>query len=158
MNESKGAFKLQLKYAFYFECFLNATIVIICLFFPRFFLQSFAVNNPSVYLIEIIRWYAILLFVITAILFGMLINQEQKGTEIVLTAYLMGDVGQIIATILFSVNTNNWSFAAIFTIAITVVLIAFRVIVLVKPQSIGFDNKKKEKNESSRSLKLPANE
>ncbi|MHA1505153.1 MAG: B12-binding domain-containing protein, partial [Candidatus Heimdallarchaeota archaeon] len=46
----------------------------------------------------------------------------------------VGDFAQIGASIYLALTLNSWSFAVIFTIAITVVLIILRIIALAKPE------------------------
>lgn len=147
MNENNHSSKIKLKYLFYGEAVINSSTLIICLFFPAFFLKQLIGEDSSVIAsIEIVRWYGILLFVITFILIGSLILEKFEFIKIVLIGYLIGDIAQIIAAIILAVRISYWSFAIIFTIVITGILIALRIGVLIKPKLLGFreDNKKIE--------------
>lgn len=145
MNNIKSI-PIKLKYIFYFEGIINIATMILCIFFPRFFLNQFVENTNELLALEITRWYGILLFVITFILIGSLILGNNELVKIVLLGYLIGDFAQIAATIYLAVIINNWSFAILFTLIITLILIIFRIIVLIKPQLLGLKPimKKKE--------------
>ncbi|MFW9925109.1 MAG: hypothetical protein ACFFDW_17700 [Candidatus Thorarchaeota archaeon] len=109
-------------------------------------MNQFVENTNELLALEITRWYGILLFVITFILIGSLILGNNELVKIVLLGYLIGDFAQIAATIYLAVIINNWSFAILFTLIITLILIIFRIIVLIKPQLLGLKPimKKKE--------------
>ena len=145
MIEIKQSRKIKLKYLFYGEAGINLGTLIICLFFPAFFLKQLVGNNPTeIISIEIVRWYGILLFVITFILVGSIILEKFEFVKIVIIGYLIGDVAQIIASIILAVRISYWSFAIIFTISITVLLIVLRILGLIKPKLLGFKEEKIE--------------
>ncbi|HUU77909.1 MAG TPA: hypothetical protein VMX55_06150 [candidate division Zixibacteria bacterium] len=139
MEKNTSDTKIKLKFVFYLEGLINSTIVIICLFFPNFFLKQVTSSIPSsIIAIEMVRWYSILLFVITFILMGALIIEKYEFFKIILIGYLIGDFIQIAATIYLAIRLASWTFALIFTIAITIILVIFRILILLKPNLLGF--------------------
>lgn len=132
---------LQLKFVFYFEALINCASLIMCIFFPVYFLGQFSPEAVVTVGIEIVRWYGILLFVLTFILVGVLLKGNLEAVKIVLLGYLIGDFAQIGASIYLALILNSWSFAIIFAIVVTVVLIVFRIIVLAKPDYLGIKGK-----------------
>ncbi|NHJ48295.1 MAG: hypothetical protein FK733_10965 [Asgard group archaeon] len=135
-NETKV--RIKLKYAFYGEALLNTIMVILCIFIPQFFIRQLTSETSSTLSLEMVIWYGILLFVITFIMTGILIIENQKAFKIVMIGYLFGDWFQIGAAIHFAIKLNSWTFGIIFTIVITAVLIILRFIVIFKPQFLGF--------------------
>jgi len=134
----------QIKFVFYFEALINCASLIMCIFFPIYFLGQFSADAVATVGVEIVRWYGILLFVITFILVGVLIKGNLEAVKIVLLGYLIGDFAQIGATLYLALTLNSWSFAVIFAIAITVVLIIFRIIALAKPDYLGLKSKNED--------------
>lgn len=136
MEEQKIVRRIDLKVVFYLEAVINLVMVILCIFFPLFFIGQFTTITLQIPGIEIIRWYGILLLVITLILLGALITNIYEFIRIVLISYLIGDFAQIGATIYFALKIATWNLAIIFTIVITVILIVFRILVLSFPMLI----------------------
>ncbi|MBD3190383.1 MAG: hypothetical protein GF308_07050 [Candidatus Heimdallarchaeota archaeon] len=136
MEEQKIVRRIDLKVVFYLEAVINLVVVILCIFFPSFFIGQFTTITLQIPGIEIIRWYGILLLVITLILLGALITKKYEFIRIVLISYLIGDIAQIGATIYFALKIATWNFAIIFTMVITVILIVFRILVLSFPMLI----------------------
>jgi hypothetical protein len=137
--------KIKLKFAFYGEGLLNLIMVILCIFIPQFFIGQLTDQSISPVGTEMVIWYGILLFVITFIMTGILVIENQKAFIIVMIGYLFGDWFQIGAAIHFAVKLDSWTFGIIFTIAITAVLIILRFIVIFKPQFLGFKQKEEER-------------
>lgn len=145
MNKTNFQKYFQLKFVFYFEALINTASLIMCIFFPIYFLGQFSSDAVATVGVEIVRWYGILLFVITFILVGVLIKENIEAVKIVLLGYLIGDFAQIGASIYLAIILNTWSFAVIFAITVTVVLIIFRIIALAKPDYLGLRRKNEDK-------------
>ncbi|NHJ40320.1 MAG: hypothetical protein FK731_09835 [Asgard group archaeon] len=135
---------LKLKYVFYFEVLLNIIMVILCIFVPQFFISQLTGESFTQVGIEIVIWYGILLFVISFIMIGILIIEDQKSFRIVMIGYIFGDWFQIGAAIHFALKLSSWSFGIIFTIVITFILIIFRLVVIIHPNFLGFKEKEVE--------------
>ncbi|NHK30601.1 MAG: hypothetical protein FK730_04575 [Asgard group archaeon] len=135
---------LKLKYAFYFEGLLNLIMVILCIFVPQFFISQLTNETYTQISVEFVIWYGILLFVIAFIMIGILIIEDKKAFQIVMIGYLFGDWFQIGAAIHFALKLNSWSLGIIFTIVITLLLIIFRLIVIIRPNFIGLKEKEVE--------------
>lgn len=96
---------------------------------------------------ELARWYGVLLFVITFIMLGLLIKENSEAFAIIMLGYLIGDFAQIGVAIYFAVNLNSWSTGILVTLVLTFILLIFRIIVLLKPQLLGFSNARKKNEE-----------
>ncbi|MHA1126071.1 MAG: hypothetical protein ACTSO7_11230 [Candidatus Heimdallarchaeota archaeon] len=134
----------QLKFIFYLEALVNSATLIMCIFFPVYFLGQFSSDTVPIVGVEIVRWYGILLFVITFILVGVLIKENLEAVKIVLLGYLIGDFAQIGVTLYLALTLKSWSFAVIFAIVITVLLIVFRILALAKPEYLGIKRKNED--------------
>ncbi|NHJ85780.1 MAG: hypothetical protein FK734_09980 [Asgard group archaeon] len=137
MNESIKESKVKLKYVFYFEAIINMIVLVICIFLPEMFLEQLTNQTFGIVGKEMVRWYGILLFVITFILIGALFTEKKEFVIIVLLGYIIGDFAQIGVTIYLGFLISYWSYSLIITLALTGILILFRLIVLIKPQLLG---------------------
>ena len=137
---------LKLKYAFYFEGILNLIMLILCVFVPRFFISQLTNETFTQVSIEMVIWYGILLFVITFIMIGILVIEDQRAFRIIMIGYVFGDLFQIGAAIHFALKLNSWTFGIIFTIVITLILIIFRFTVIIRPNFLGFKEKMMKDN------------
>ena len=72
---------------------------------------------------------------------GILYIEEQKSFFIVMVSYLFGDALQIGASIYFAESFNEWKYGIIISIVLTVILMIFRIIIIIKPQWLGFTKK-----------------
>lgn len=139
--------RIKLKFVFYAEALVNFITVFLCLFFPVFFVSQLTVVFLTPVAFELARWYGVLLFVITFIMLGLLIKENSEAFAIIMLGYLIGDFAQIGVAIYFAVNLNSWSTGILVTLVLTFILLIFRIIVLLKPQLLGFSNARKKDEE-----------
>ncbi|TFF90833.1 MAG: hypothetical protein EU548_00980 [Promethearchaeota archaeon] len=128
------------KYVFYVEVIINLLVAIIALFFPDFLINMLFGETVEFYrfTISLAYWYAVLLIVISYIMLRSLISSNLKLMIYVLEGYLIGDILQLIVIFIripFGLIIN---IGIIFTVSFTIVLIISRIIVILKPDILGF--------------------
>ena len=133
--------KVQLKWAFYIEGLINLATTILCFVAPAFFLAQMTAEEITPLSKNLVYWYGVLLFVITAMMVSILYIEEKKSFILIMISYLIGDFLQIAFAIYFALSLSSWSVGIISTIGITVPLIILRIIVLAKPDWLGFKEK-----------------
>lgn len=122
-----------MKYVFYTESLINFITVVMCLAFPQIFLSQLIntsqnLENSALFLV---RWYGVLLFVLTLIMGGLLVKKNEEGFRIVMVAYLIGDGLQIWVSLQLVVSLQESTAGTTLSIGITLVLIIFRILFLL---------------------------
>jgi hypothetical protein len=103
---------------FYFEVMTNSASAGFALFLPERFLGGFAAQPIPVTVVEFGRWYAVLLVVLSLVLWAALRAGTDRFLRPVISAYLVGDVLQIGVAIRFGRVAETFplvSHAAIWT-------------------------------------------
>src|SRR2546428_6890847 len=87
-----------LLYVFYLEIVINIVSEVQCFFAPATFIAQFSDRPVPAVTLDLVRWYGVLLFVLTYLLYRAL---RIRGTMliIVLQGFLIGDVIQIIVVL-----------------------------------------------------------
>ena len=124
-----------LLYVFYFEIVLNIVSEIQALFMPANFIAQFSGEGASPVALEMVRWYAILLLVLTYLLYRGL---RSRGAILllVLEALLIGDIIQI-GLAFWTANVLGWSVGVESTIVIAAIVGTARAICLWRPDRVG---------------------
>lgn len=129
---------MPLKYLFYTEVIINIPSFIMCWFFPSAFVDQLTKMSADVLTHDFIRWYGVLLFVLTFILGKALYDKDVSALKTVLLGYGIGDLMQIVVTVLLAQHIGGWNFGLIFTVFISVLLVSCRTLVIQKPERLGF--------------------
>jgi hypothetical protein len=91
-------------WVFWFEGLVNVITAIVCLIGPAMFLSGLLTDIPEdPFTRNIVRWYGVLLMVLSLILVGALRYGDRKLLRIVLSAYLAGDLLQVLVSIQWGV-------------------------------------------------------
>jgi len=80
---------------FYFEAISNLGSAAFALLFPATFLKQFASERLPIAVVEFGRWYAVLLVVLSLVLWAALREGDDRFLRRVIAAYLIGDAFQI---------------------------------------------------------------
>lgn len=127
---------------FVFEAALNVVASTVCVVFPLHFLGAFSdVSLPTLapVVIDVVRWYGISLFVLSAILVALFSNSDafsfctHFATRVLcpaLIALAIGDVAQCVVLWRLSCQMP-WTLASLGTFVISLVLLCCRVVWLV---------------------------
>lgn len=119
---------------FYGETVLNSISALVCLLLPGRFIGMFTAEPAGAIAEAFIRWYGVLLIVITYIMFRALRNGSYEVLKPVVQGYLIGDVLHLGVTWMLVDAAGSWSLGAWGSIILTVLLGAVRVYaLLVRP-------------------------
>jgi hypothetical protein len=112
---------------FLFEAIIiNFLVGAFVFFFPSGFVANFTNDVVSAVPLELIRWYGVLLFVLSFAMLRALALRSQEGVRIVVEALLVGDFAHLVASYLFFQNGGAWNFASVTMMISTVTLILIR--------------------------------
>ncbi len=111
-----------------------------CLFFPKAFVDQLTQLSADVLTYDLVRWYGVVLLVLTIILGKALFEKDISALKTIFTGYGIGDVIQIIVTAMLAKSIGGWNFALIFTVAFSILLVTCRVLTIQKPERLGFNN------------------
>ncbi len=129
----------SLRPLFYFEVILNVVSIILCWFMPSYFVEQLLPVEVSPMTLELVRWYGLLLAVLTGILALALFAKHFEVLRIVFIVYAIGDIIQVLLTLKMAMTLNiGWTFGLLFTIGISLVLCLGRVLALRKPFLVGY--------------------
>lgn len=96
---------------FYFEVVSNLGTAVLALLFPAFFVGQFVKEPLPIAAVELWRWYAVLLVVLSLILWAALRDGDSRFLRSVIAAYLVGDAFQIVVSIRFGLAAGDFAFA-----------------------------------------------
>jgi hypothetical protein len=103
---------------FYFEAVSNLATAVYVLLFPALFLAQLVPEPLPLVSVELGRWYAVLLWVLSSILLGALREKNDRFLRRVIAAFLIGDAFQIAVSVRLGVALDSFPFvvhAAIWT-------------------------------------------
>lgn len=119
---------------------MNSISIILALFVPEAFLEQLTPTIASDAGREIVRWYGVLLFVLTYILFYSLRKRNYELLKVVFLGYMIGDILQIIFTYVFVNNVSGgWTFGLRFALVFSFIVGFARFMVLTYPSLMGYD-------------------
>lgn len=124
----------RLIYLFYVEILINLVSIYQTLFTPSAFVAQFSNQPVSLAALEVVRWYGVLLIVLSYLLWRGL-RQGGVALRLILEALLLGDIIQLAVAFATARNLGNWPFVVIMAIVLSVVLAVARLLYL------NFDNR-----------------
>jgi len=101
-----------LRGVFYFEVITNLVSALAALFFPAKFLGQLTSEPLPVAAVEFVRWYAVLLVVLSLVLLAALRDGSDRVLRPVVAAYLLGDALQIAVAIRLGEAAGAYPLAA----------------------------------------------
>lgn len=118
------------KTIFYGEAVLNAVAALICLIVPQRFLTMFTAEPAGAIAEALVRWYGVLLVVLTIIMVRALRNGGIDMLRPVMQAVLIGDVLHLAALWMLVDAVGQWTAGSIITAVISVALTLLRAAAL----------------------------
>jgi len=125
-------------YLFYLEILINLVSISQGLFTPASFVQQFSAEPVSLAGAEVARWYAVLILMISYLLWRAL-QVRGKTLKVVLETLLVGDLVQIGAALLTANALGQWPLVVNAALVLSVVLAGARILCLWQPQAAGID-------------------
>ena len=107
---------------------LNTGTGILCLFAPKFFVSQFTDITVPVVTLEFIRWYGVLLWVLTFVVLRILPMNDNRALAPAVEALLFGDLVHLYAIYMFYRVVPEWSFSFIIMLFFTTFLAVVRSI------------------------------
>lgn len=129
---------MPLKYIFYSEVIINIPSFIMCLFFPKAFVDQLTQLSAGAITYDLVRWYGVVLLVLTIIMGKALFEKDISALKTIFTGYGIGDIIQIVVTAMLAKTIGGWNFALIFTAAYSVLLVTCRVLSIQNSERLGF--------------------
>ncbi len=129
--------KFPLKFVFYSEVIINIPSFIMCLFVPAVFIDQIAGLETETITHDIVRWYGVVLLVLTIILAKALYEKDISALKTIFTGYGIGDLIQIIVTAMLANNIGGWNFSLIFTVAYSLLLFSARMLSIQNSDRLG---------------------
>ena len=111
---------------------LNAGTGILCLFAPKFFVSQFTGITVPVVTLEFIRWYGVLLWVLTFVVLRILPMKDNRALAPAVEALLFGDLVHLYAIYMFYRVVSEWSFSFIIMLFFTSFLAVVRSVWVYK--------------------------
>ncbi len=127
-----------LLYLFYLEILINLVSIAQGLFTPAAFVMQFSAETVSTAGAEVARWYAVLILVISYLLWRAL-QVRGKTLKIVLEALLVGDLVQIGVAFVTANRLGEWPLVVSAALVVSVVLAVARVLCLWQPELVGLE-------------------
>jgi hypothetical protein len=127
-----------LLYLFYLEILINLVSISQGLFMPDAFVRQFSAESVSVAGGEVARWYAVVILVISYLLWRAL-QVRGKTLKIVLEALLVGDLVQIGAAFVTANRLGEWPLVVSAALVVSIVLAVVRVLCLWQPELVGLE-------------------
>ena len=122
-----------IRYILIFEAIvLNAGTGAMCLFAPKFFVAQFTTETMPVVTLEFIRWYGVLLWVLTFFVLRILPMNDNRALAPAVEALLFGDLVHLYAIYMFYQAIPEWSFSFIIMLFFTSFLASVRSIWVYK--------------------------
>jgi len=120
---------------FYFEVITNLVSAVFALLFPSAFLGQFTSEPLPVAAVEFGRWYAVLLVVLSLVLWTALRDGTDRFLRPVIAAYLLGDALQIAVAIRLGLAAGALTFAVHAAIWTSVLYACARIYYLLGTRS-----------------------
>lgn len=127
-----------LLYLFYLEIVINLVSIGQGLFTPAAFVRQFSGEPVSVAGGEVARWYAVLILVISYLLWRAL-QVRGKTLKVVLEVLLVGDIVQIGVALLTANALGQWPLVVNAALGLSIVLAVARILCLWRPQAACID-------------------
>lgn len=122
-----------MRYVLIFEAIvLNAGTGATCLIAPQAFTAQFSSEPLPAVAYEFIRWYGVLLWVLTYFVLRLLPLKDDRALAPAVEALLFGDLVHLVGCYLFFQVIPSWSFAFIAMLVFTVTLATLRSIWVYK--------------------------
>ncbi len=121
-----------LRGVFYGEVVLNIVSGVIPFLAPAYFLAQFTTASVSPVVLEVTRWYGILLFDLVFLELWALLSRRDDFLTMLLGGYLMGDLIQLSVLYFFVKAGGITGFAFYLTIVVTVILVISRITWLIR--------------------------
>lgn len=116
-----------IRYVLTFEAIvLNAGTGLLCLASPAFFVGQFTDQTVPPVPLELIRWYGVLLWVLTFFVLRILPARDNRLLAPAVEALLFGDLVHFVAIYLFYQALPEWSFSFIIMLFFTCTLASLR--------------------------------
>jgi hypothetical protein len=119
-----------MKYArivFYAEVVLNLISAALAFFAPAQFVQQYTSQLVPSAPLELIRWYAVLLFVFVYLELRALLSRKNELLALVTEGFLVGDLIQFVAIYMMLNALGEWTLNLIITLVLTLFLAVVRV-------------------------------
>jgi hypothetical protein len=122
------------------EVLVNILVSLLALLLPAAFCNLlFGISVEITHFgINLSYWYAVLLIVITYIMLKSLLTENLKAMLIVLEAYLLGDILQLLVIFIRLPFGLPLNIGILFTVVFTIFLLITRIMVILKPHLLGF--------------------
>ncbi|MFZ5879183.1 MAG: hypothetical protein ACOY0R_07425 [Chloroflexota bacterium] len=118
-----------IRYVLTFEAVvLNAGTGAMCLIAPQGFIAQFSAEPLTAVGYEFIRWYGVLLWVLTVYVLRLLPLKDDRALAPAVEALLFGDLAHLVVSYLFFQAIPVWSFAFIVMLVFTTTLAVLRSI------------------------------
>ena len=111
---------------------LNAGTGILCLFAPKFFVSQFTDTAFPAIALEFIRWYGVLLWVLTFVVLRILPMKDDRSLAPAVEALLFGDLVHLYAIYMFFRVIPEWTFSFIIMLFFTSFLAVVRSVWVYK--------------------------
>lgn len=122
-----------MRYVLTFEAIaLNGGTGAMCLFAPKFFVAQFTTETMPVVTLEFVRWYGVLLWVLTFVVLRILPTNDNRALAPAVEALLFGDLVHLYAIYMFYRVVPEWSFSFIIMLCFTTSLAVIRSIWVYK--------------------------
>ncbi len=116
------------RYVFYFEAiFINLLVGLLVFFAPGVFVSTFYPGSLPAVPLEIMRWYGVLLFVLSYAMLRALPSGNEGAVRIFVEALLLGDIVHLVATVLFFINGGPLVFGSAVMVFFSTFLACVRI-------------------------------
>ncbi len=116
-----------MRYVLIFEAFvLNGGVGLMCLFAPQAFGAQFGADALPALSLELIRWYGVLLWVLTFLVLRILPADDERLLAPAVEALLFGDLVHLYAIYMFYRAFPVWSFSFSLMLFFTATLATLR--------------------------------
>lgn len=111
----------------YIEIVVNIANIVMSFFAPASLLAQFAPEPYPPLAMEMTRWFAVLLFVITYIMWRALRSDNAQALRWVIEGYLMGDILYLVALVSLATTVGAWTFGGGVAVVFTLVFGGARI-------------------------------
>ncbi|GAB4491000.1 MAG: hypothetical protein Fur0016_12660 [Anaerolineales bacterium] len=116
-----------MRYVLVFEAVvLNFGTGLLCLVAPAMFVAQFATETLPAVPLELIRWYGVLLWVLTFFVLRILPANDNRLLSPAVEALLFGDLVHLVAIFLFYQARPEWNFSFVIMLFFTLTLAVLR--------------------------------
>ena len=117
---------------------INIPSFILCLVFPVVFIEQLGGVSSGGMELDLVRWYGVVLFVLTFILGKALWDKNLSALRIIFMGYAIGDLIQLLVTWKMADHLSGWNFSLIFTAILSLLLFTARMLSLKNQTRLGF--------------------